>query len=59
MITYTEFFLFFSMMVAIVFALFWRSEAIRYHHLFKLMLTNKEARQKIIDEFEQIARTIE
>lgn len=53
MITYAEFFLFISMMVAIGFALYWRGESKKYYFLFKLMLENKEARDQIIQNFEE------
>ena len=53
MITYAEFFLFISMMVAIGFALYWRGESKKYYFMFKLMLENKEARDQIIQNFEE------
>lgn len=56
MITYTEFFLFISMMFAIGYALYWRGEFKRYEFLFKLMLTDKEAREKIVNDFEELQR---
>lgn len=56
MITYTEFFLFISMMVAVGYALHWRGESKRHEFLFKLMLTNKEAREKIVNDFEELQR---
>lgn len=54
MITYTEFFLFIGMMVAIGYALHWRAEAYRFRTLFKLMVTEKVVRDKILEEFETI-----
>lgn len=56
MITYTEFFLFISMMFAIGYALYWRGESKKNEFLFKLMLTNKEAREKIVNDFEELQR---
>ncbi len=54
MITYTEFFLFIGMMFAIGCALHWRAEAYRFRTLFKLMVTEKVVRDKILEEFETI-----
>lgn len=56
MITYTEFFLFVGLMVAVAYALYWRSEAQKNHFLFKLMITNKEAREKILEDFETLQK---
>jgi len=56
MITYAEFFLFIGMMVAVGYALYWRGEAHKNHFLFKLMLTNKEAREKILNDFEAVQK---
>ncbi|NBS68656.1 hypothetical protein EBT31_07040 [bacterium] len=54
MITYTEFFLFMGMMVAIGCALHWRAEAYRFRTLFKLMVTEKVVRDKILEDFETL-----
>jgi hypothetical protein len=54
MITYTEFFLFMGMMFAIGCALYWRAEAYRFRTLFKLMVTEKIVRDKILEEFETL-----
>ncbi len=56
MITFTEFFLFIGMMIAIAYALYWRGEAHKNNFLFKLMLTNKEAREKILHDFETVQK---
>jgi len=56
MITYTEFFLFISLIVAIGYALYWRHEAQQHQFLFKLILTNKHAREKIIGEFDELVK---
>lgn len=56
MITYTEFFLFVGLMAAVAYALYWRSEAQKNHFLFKLMITNKEAREKILEDFETLQK---
>lgn len=56
MITFTEFFLFIGLMVAVAYALYWRSEAQKNNFLFKLMLTNKEAREKILHDFEAVQK---
>lgn len=56
MITYTEFFLFVGLMVAVAYALYWRSEAQKNHFLFKLIITNKEAREKILEDFETLQK---
>ena len=59
MITFTEFFLFIGLMVAVAYALYWRGEAQKNHFLFKLMLTNKEARDKILADFDNVQKHIE
>lgn len=56
MITYTEFFLFTSMMITVCYALHWRSEAKKHEFLFKLMLTNSKAREQILKDFEDFRR---
>jgi hypothetical protein len=56
MITFTEFFLFIGMMVAIGYALYWRGESRKRHYLFKLMLEDKEIREQIVCNFEEFRR---
>lgn len=56
MITYTEFFLFFSLVVVFLYAMHWRAEAHKMSHLFKLMITSKEAREQIVSNFEEFKR---
>lgn len=57
MITYTEFFLFFSLVIVFLYAMHWRSEAHKASHLFKLMMTEKEVRDKIVEGYEEFKRT--
>lgn len=56
MITYAEFFLFIGLIVAIAFGVYWKHEATKWHFLFKLMLTNEEARSEIIHNFDDFKR---
>ena len=56
MITYTEMFLFVALIFAVGYAFYWKSEAQKNHFLFKLMLTNKDAREKIVENFEEFKR---
>lgn len=56
MITYTEFFLFVSMMVTIGYALHWRSEASKWSHMFKLMVSDERARTEILASYENFKR---
>lgn len=59
MITYTEFFLFIGMMFAIGCALYWRAEAYRFRSLFKLMVTDRVVRDKILHDFEALKHHME
>ena len=56
MITYAEFFLFISLGIAIGYALHYKQEAHRMSQLFKLMLTNKDAREQILSDYENFKR---
>ena len=56
MITYTEFFLFISLIVAIGYALHWKHKAYEINHLFKLMLTDSEANKKLVDGYREFKR---
>lgn len=56
MITFTEFFLFFGIVLAFLYGAYWRNEAKKSNHLFKLMLTNKQAREEIVKGFEEFER---
>lgn len=56
MITYTEFILFFGLVIAIGYALFWRHEAMTHAHLFKLMVESKDIREQIVGQFEDYKR---
>jgi hypothetical protein len=56
MITYTEFFLFVALIIAVFYALHWRFEAHRVSHLFKLMLTNEKARHDLVKGFQDFMR---
>jgi hypothetical protein len=56
MITYTEFFLFVALIIAVFYALHWRFEAHRVSHLFKLMLTNSEAREDIVNGYQEFLK---
>lgn len=57
MITFTEFFLFVALIFTISYAMFWRFEARRVSHLFKLMLTNEDARRDILHSYQAFLRT--
>lgn len=59
MITYTEFFLFMGMMVAIGYAFCWRVEAKWYKTMFKLMVTDRAMRDKILEDFETLKQRME
>jgi len=58
MISYAEFFLFIGFIAAIGYALYWKHEAGKWHFLFKLMLTDKAAREKIVNNFDEFKRTV-
>jgi hypothetical protein len=51
MITFTEFFLFISLMVAIGVALHYKKESSKSDFLLHLFLTNPKARDEMIDGF--------
>lgn len=56
MITYTEMFLFIALIFAVGYAFYWKAECQKHHYLFKLMLTNKDAREKLVENFEEFKR---
>ena len=56
MITYTEFFLFIGLIVSIAYGAYWRFEAHKAIHLFKLMLTNSEAREDIVNGYQEFLK---
>jgi hypothetical protein len=58
MISYAEFFLIISLIFAIGYAVYWKHEAGKWHYLFKLMLTNKEAREEIVNNFDEFKRRV-
>ena len=57
MITFTEFFLFFALILAILYGLYWRNEAKKAHWIFNLMVSNEEAREDIIKGYHEFKRT--
>lgn len=59
MITYTEMFLFIALIFAVGYAFYWKGEAQKNVFLFKLMLTNKDAREKIVENFEEFKRSMQ
>lgn len=56
MITYTEFFLFIALMVAIAYGIYWKMEARKAHFVFKLMMTDAKAREEIIEGYNDFKR---
>lgn len=56
MITYAEFLLFIGLIVAIGYGVYWKHEATKYHFMFKLMLTNPEARNEIVNNYDEFKR---
>lgn len=56
MITYSEFFLFVALAVAIGYAFYWRHQAKLIDAFFRLMVTDPKAREKIVSDFERIKR---
>jgi hypothetical protein len=59
MITYAEMFLFVALIFAVGYAFYWKAEAQKSTFLFKLMLTNKDAREKIVENFEEFRRQMQ
>ncbi len=59
MITYTEFFLFIALMVAIAHGFYWRHEAKKGFFVFKLLMNDEKAREEIIKEYHQFKRKSE
>lgn len=59
MITYTEMFLFVALIFAVGYAFYYKAEAQKNAFLFKLMLTNKDAREKIVENFEEFRRQMQ
>jgi hypothetical protein len=58
LITYAEFFLFIGLIAAIAYGIYWKHEAAKWHFLFKLMLTNEEARSEIINNYDEFKRQV-
>lgn len=58
MITYAEFLLFIGLIVAIGYGVYWKHEATKWNFMFKLMLTNQEAREEIINNFDEFKRRV-
>lgn len=58
MITYAEFFLFIGLIISIGFSVYWKHEATKWHFLFKLMLTNEEARSEIVNNYDEFKRRV-
>ena len=56
MITYTEFFLFIALIVAIAHGFYWKHETKKAHFVFKLMMTDAKAREEIIEGYNDFKR---
>lgn len=58
MITTTEFILFCCFIAGIGYGLYWKEEAKKWQHLFKLIISNEEARNEIVSNFEEFKRKV-
>jgi hypothetical protein len=54
MITYTEFFLFIALIVAIAHGFYWKHEAKKGFFVFKLIMTDPKAREEIIKDYNEL-----
>lgn len=58
MITYTELFLFIGLALAGCYGFYWRNEAQKWHHMFKLMLVDDQARTEIIKSYKEFKERV-
>lgn len=56
MITYSEFFLFVALGIAVGYACYWRHQAKMLDIFLKMMVTDPKARDKIVSQYEQLKR---
>lgn len=58
MITTTEFLLFSSLMLAVIWGFFWKNEAKKSHRLIIALLENDEIRERMAQEFRLVKKSI-
>lgn len=54
MITYTEFFLFIALIVAIAHGFYWKNEAKKGFRMFNLLMNDAKLREKVVKDYHEI-----